>query len=120
LPNDFPITKHHNATERSIAVIFNIILLILLIVIVIFILVIHLRAAFNCLSLGRCFAPLATLRSGLDLLLGLLVLNECAKNTDLVVLVGLEIEAKLLTETQLEQVVVKGIFGYSDFQGGIL
>jgi len=120
LPNDFPITKHHNATERSIAVIFNIILLILLIVIVIFILVIHLRTAFKSLSSGRCFVALATLRSGLDLLLRLLVLIECAKDTDLIVLVGLEIEAELLTETQLEQVVVKALFGYSDLRGGIL
>jgi hypothetical protein len=117
LPNDFPITKHYNAAGRSIAVIFNIIQLILLIVIFV---VIHLRTAFKSLSLGRCFVALATLRSGLDLLLRLLVLIECAKDTDLVVLVGLEIEAELLTETQLEQVVVKGLFGYSDLRGGIL
>ena len=117
MPNDFPITKHYNAAGRSIAVIFNIIQLILLIVIFV---VIHLRTAFKSLSSGRCFVALATLRSGLDLLLRLLVLIECAKDTDLVVLVGLEIEAQLLTETQLEQVVVKGLFGYSDLRGGIL
>lgn len=100
MPNDFPITKHHNATERSIAVIFNIIQIILLIVIVV--LVLPLSTAFKGLSSGRCLAALATLRSRFDLLLGLLVLDECAKDTDLVILVGLEVEAELLTETQLE------------------
>ena len=72
------------------------------------------------MSFGRSLATLATLRSRLDLLLGLLVLDEGAKDTNLVVLVSLEIEAELLTEAQLEEVVVKGLFGDSDFGGGIL
>ena len=72
------------------------------------------------MSFGRSLATLATLRSRLDLLLGLLVLDEGAKDTNLVVLVSLEIEAELLTEAQLEEVVVKGLFGDSDFGGGVL
>lgn len=72
------------------------------------------------MSFGRSLATLATLRSRFDLLLGLLILDEGAKDTYLVILVGLEIEAELLTETQLEEVVVKGLFGDSDFGGGIL
>ena len=117
MPNDFAITKHYNATGRSIAVIFQFIQIILLIVIVV--LVLPLPAAFKGLSSGGCLAALATLRTRFDLLLGLLVLDEGAKDTNLVILVGLEIEAELLTETQLEEVVVKGLFGDSDFGGGI-
>ena len=118
MPNDFAITKHYNATGTSIAVIFEFIQIILLIVIVI--LVLPLSAAFKGLRSGRCLGALATLRSRFDLLLGFLVLNECAKDADLVILVGLEVEAELLTETQLEEVVVKGLFGYSDLRSGIL
>ena len=72
------------------------------------------------MSFGRSLATLATLRSRFDLLLGLLVLDECAKDADLVILMGLEVEAELLTETKLEKVVVKGLFGYSNFRGGVL
>ena len=104
MPNYFAITKHCNATGRSIAVIFQFIQIILLIVIVV--LVLPLSAAFKGLRSGRCLAALATLRTRLDLLLGFLVLNECAKDADFVILVGLEVEAELLSETQLEEVVV--------------
>jgi len=100
LPNDFPITKHYNATGSSIAVIFHFIQIILIILVVV--IVLPLSAAFKGLRSVRSFAALATLRSRFDLLLGLLVLDECAKDTDLVILVGLKVEAELLTETQLE------------------
>jgi hypothetical protein len=72
------------------------------------------------LSFGRSLATLATLRSRFDFLLGLLVLDEGAKDTNLVILVGLEIEAEFFTETQLEEVVVKGLFRDSYFGCGIL
>ena len=118
MPNEFAITKHYNATGRSIAVIFHFIQVILIILVVV--IVLPLTTAFKGLRSGGCLAALATLRSRFDLLLGLLVLNECAKDTDLVILVGLKVEAELLTETKLEKVVVKGLFGYSNFRGGIL
>ena len=56
------------------------------------------------------FGVLATL-----LVLSFLSLDKSAQGADLVVLVLLEVKRVLLSESQLQKVVIEGLFGYVHF-----
>lgn len=73
------------------------------------------------LARGALTAAVALLLGLFSLLFGfLLLLDECAEDTDLVVAVAFEVEIEFLPEPQLQQVVIERLLGDADLLCGVL
>jgi len=100
----------------SVAVIIKVVLIIIIFIFVIIGLPSPLGTAFLRTLAG--LRPRTTV--SVCFLLWLLILNERAKDSNLVILVSLEVKSEFLPKTQLQEVVIQGFFGNSNLGGGIL
>lgn len=95
---------------------------VVLIVAIVFILIlVFLAIAF--LAFFGTLSTSAGLRGSLSallLLLALLSFDVRTQDSNLVVLMLLEIKSKFLAESQLKKVVIKGFLGYAHLEGGVL